>query len=174
MEQNKLNEIIEDQTKRALWEVKNVIDCVPDSLWNKEQCEMPLWKHIYHMLHSLDLWFINPRDKHYCEPSIHSENLNNLDIITDKTLSRNDIENYFKEIEIKITDYITKLNDEELLDYPENCEYTKFTLILAQYRHLHTHMGMIMGFIIDDTGLWPNVLGLTCPIPQNKDYDKYC
>lgn len=32
MEQNKLNEIIEDQPKRALWEVKNVIDCVPDSL----------------------------------------------------------------------------------------------------------------------------------------------
>ena len=53
-----------------------------------------------------------------------------VDIITDKTLSRNDIENYFNEIEIKITDYITKLNDEELLDYPENCEYTKFTLIL--------------------------------------------
>lgn len=80
MKQNKLNEIIEYQTKRALWEVKNVIDCVPDSLWNKEYCDMPLWKHIYHMLHSLDLWFINPRDKHYCEPSIHSENLNNLDI----------------------------------------------------------------------------------------------
>lgn len=32
MKQHKLNEIIEDQTKRALWEVKNVIDCVPDSL----------------------------------------------------------------------------------------------------------------------------------------------
>ena len=43
MGQNKLNEIIEDQTKRALWEVKNVIDCVPDSLWNKEYCDMPLW-----------------------------------------------------------------------------------------------------------------------------------
>ena len=135
---------------------------------------MPLWKHIYHMLNSLDMWFINPRDKKYCEPSIHTENLNNLDIITDKVLSHSDIENYFKAIEIKIADYITKLNDEELLDYPENCEYTKFTLILAQFRHLHTHMGMIMGFIIDDTGLWPNVLGLTRPIPQNEDYNKYC
>lgn len=36
MKQNTQNEIIADQTKRALWEVKNVIDCVPDSLWNKE------------------------------------------------------------------------------------------------------------------------------------------
>ena len=116
MKQNTINEIIDDQTKRALWEIKNVIDCVPDSLWNKEYCDMPLWKHIYHTLHSLDLW----------------------------------------------------------LDYPDNCEYAKFTLILAQFRHLHTHMGLIMGFIIDDTGLWPNVLGLTCPIPQNDDYNKYC
>ena len=31
-----------------------------------------------------------------------------------------------------------------------------------------------MGFIIDDTGLWPNVLGLTHPIPSNEDYNKYC
>lgn len=28
MKQNTLTEIIADQTKRALWEVKNVIDCV--------------------------------------------------------------------------------------------------------------------------------------------------
>lgn len=118
---------------------------------------MPLWKHIYHMLHSLDLWFINPRDKNYCEPSIHSENLNNLDVLSDKTLTRDDIDNYFNLIEFKIKDYISKLTDEELLEYP-----------------LHTHMGMIMGFIIDDTGLWPNVLGLNHPIPQNEDYNKYC
>ena len=135
---------------------------------------MPLWKHIYHTLHSLDLWFINPRDKNYFEPSIHSENLNNLDAVSSKTLSRNDIDNYLSQIRIKIDKYISNLTDEELLDFPENCEYTKFTLILAQFRHLHTHTGMIMGFIIDDTGLWPNVLGLTYPIPQSGDYNKYC
>ena len=174
MKQNTMTGIIAEQTKRALWEIKNVIDCVPDSLWNKEYCDMPLWKHIYHTLHSLDLWFINPRDKNYFEPSIHSENLNNLDAVSSKTLSRNDIDNYFNQIRIKIDKYISNLTDEELLDFPENCEYTKFTLILAQFRHLHTHMGMIMGFIIDDTGLWPNVLGLTHPIPSNGDYNKYC
>lgn len=93
MKQNTLIEIISDQTQRMLWEVNNVIDCVPNILWNKEYCDMPLWKHIYHMLH---------------------------------------------------------------------------------FRHLHTHMGMLMGFVIDDAGLWPNVLGLTRPIPQNGDYNKYC
>lgn len=126
------------------------------------------------MLHSLDLWFINPCDRNFREPSIHTENLNNLDAVCDKALSRKDINNYFKQIENKINNYITNLSDKNLLEYPENCEYTKFNLIIAQFRHLHTHMGMIMGFVIDDAELWPNVLGLTRPIPQNGAYNKYC
>lgn len=70
MEQKSCSDIIKDQTIRALWEVKNVIDCVSDELWDKAYCQMPLWKHIYHTLHSLDLWFINPRDAHYKEPQV--------------------------------------------------------------------------------------------------------
>ena len=73
MKQNTFVEIIEDQTRRALWEVKNVIDCVPDDLWNRLYCDMPCWKHIYHMLHSLDLWYINPRDTEFKEPSFHKK-----------------------------------------------------------------------------------------------------
>ncbi len=173
MNQNNLVEIIEDQTNRALWEIKNVIDCVPDELWNKEYCDMPLYKHIYHMLHSLDLWYINPRDILNTEPEIHEENLNNLDAQSYKKLSRKDINDYYDDIKYKIKNYVSSLSDKQLLEYPDYCEYTKFTLIIAQFRHLHTHMGMIMGFIIDDTHLWPNVLGLENPIPKG-DYEKYC
>ena len=172
MEQNTLIQIIEEQTNRALWEVRNAIDCVPEELWNKEYCEMPCWKHIYHMLHSLDLWYINPRDQNFQEPAIHEKDLNNLDVISQKVLSREEIEHYFTCIEKKIRAYISDLTDEQLLEYPPECEYCKFTLILAQFRHLHSHMGMIMGFIIDDTGLWPKVLGLEKPFPDGK-YDKY-
>ncbi|HJB95747.1 MAG TPA: hypothetical protein H9765_09055 [Candidatus Mediterraneibacter intestinigallinarum] len=32
LKQNTLVDIIDEQTRRALWEVKNVIDCVPDDL----------------------------------------------------------------------------------------------------------------------------------------------
>lgn len=172
MEQICLVDIIKDQTERALWEVNNVIDCIPDELWNKEYCEMPCWKHVYHMLHSLDRWYINPRDITYMEPSIHVEHLDNLDIPTDNILSRDEIMQYYEAIKVKINTYITSLQDSQLLEFPKECEYTKFTLILGQFRHLHSHMGMIMGFIIDDTGLWPRVLGLEHPIPMN-DYSKY-
>lgn len=171
-EQNSFVEIIREQTRRALWEVKNVIDCIPDELWDKEYCEMPCWKHVYHMLHSLDLWYINPRDKNYREPAIHEENLNNLDVVSQKRLSREEINRYFSDIDGKINAYLKQLTDEMLREYPEDCEWSRFTLILAQFRHLHSHMGMLMGFIIDDTGLWPRVLGLTQPFPEGE-YSKY-
>ncbi len=172
MEQSTLVDIIEEQTKRALWEVKNVIDCVPDDLWDKRYCDMPCWKHIYHMLHSLDLWYINPRDTNFRESSIHEADLNNLDVVSSKSLSREEISDYFSDVKNKILSYISELEDEKLLEYPVGCEYCKFTLILAQFRHLHTHMGMIMGFIIDDKNLWPRVLGLEMPFPE-KGYSKY-
>lgn len=172
MNQDSYTDIIADQTDRMLWEVKNVIDCVPDHMWDEIYCEMPLWKHIYHMLHSLDLWFINPRDENFQEPSVHRKDLNNLDIVTDGSLTRPEIDDYFQRISARIQNYTSSLTDRELAEMPKNCEYTKFTLILAQYRHLHTHMGMIMGFIVAGTGLWPRVVGLEGKIPQG-DYDKY-
>lgn len=169
-----LTAIIEEQTNRALWELKNVIDCVPQNLWDNEYCDMPLYKHIYHTLHSLDFWFINPFDKNYTEPYFHISDLNNLDILTDRKISNDEIYDYYFSIEQKIKRYIKDLTDEELLTKPIDCKYNKFTLILAQFRHLHTHMGMIMGWIISETGKWPTVLGLEHPIPRDDNYDKFC
>ncbi len=172
LNQKTLTDIIEEQTNRALWEVKNVIDCIPEKLWNKGYCAMPCWKHVYHMLHSLDLWYINPRDPNFQEPPIHKKDLNNLDVVSDIVLSRKDINIYFSSVKEKIEEYISGLTDEQLLEFPPDSEYSRFTLILAQFRHLHTHMGMLMGFVIDDTGLWPRVLGLEKPFPEG-DYEKY-
>lgn len=106
------------------------------------------------------------------EPPIHKKDLNDLDVKSDISLSRRDINIYFSSVKEKIEEYISELTDEQLLEFPPNCEYSRFTLILAQFRHLHTHMGMLMGFVIDDTGLWPRVLGLEKPFPEG-DYEKY-
>ena len=172
MKQDSYVAIFSEQTERMLWEVKNIIDCIPDTLWDKTYCNMPMWKHVYHMLHSLDLWFINPRDRYFTEPAIHEKDLNNLDILPTKNLKRSEIDDYYDDIKSKITYYLDGLCDEDLLSYPPNCEYTKFTLILAQFRHLHCHLGMLMGFIIDDAGKWPKVLGLESKFPFGE-YDKY-
>jgi len=122
------------------------------------------------MLHSLDLWFINPRDPRYQEPDIHEKDLNNLDVVSQKDLTRQEIDSYIEKTELRIMNYSDHLTTEELLSRPDNCEYSRFTLIMAQHRHLHTHMGMIMGFIIDDTGLWPRVLGLENVLPFTETH----
>lgn len=168
MLQESLSAILADQTERALWEVENVIDCVPDEQWDKVYCQMPLWKHIYHMLHSLDLWFINPRDRQFDEPPFHEEGLNDLNVTTERQLGRKAINDYSTQIQEKIKRYLASLQDEYLLERPEGCEYTRFTLILAQHRHLHTHLGMVMGFIVAETGLWPKVVGLEGEIPRGR------
>lgn len=172
MVQDSLVAIIAEQTDRALWEVKNGIDCVPDALWHKPYCGAPCWQHIYHMLHSLDLWYINPRDQEFQEPDIHKPDLNDLDVPPDTVLSREQINLYVTCISEKLRSCLSTLTDGQLLEYPPDCEYCRFTLILAQFRHLHSHLGMIMGFIIDDTGRWPRVLGLEGAFPTG-DYDKY-
>ena len=173
MKQDNYLDIIRDQTERALWEVGNIINCIPDSLWRKCYCCMPMWKHVYHMLHSLDLWLINPRDNDFREPPFHEQDLNNLDVPSEKELSKDELVDYYVNTKMKILDYFYDLPEGALLQTPSGCEYTRFTLILAQHRHLHSHMGMIMGFIIQDTGLWPRVIGLEQDIPTDGTYDKY-
>ena len=62
-------------------------------------CDMPVWKHAYHMLHSLDQWYINPNV--YTEPDFHVPGLNSLYIASDKSLSREELMNYLEGIKTK-------------------------------------------------------------------------
>ena len=160
------SEIIRDQTKRSIWSLKNVINCVSEEYWHKKYCEMPFWKHIYHTVHSLDRWYINP--ERYAEPDVHAENMNNLDVQTNEILSRADMGNYLNAVSEKITDYLSGLTDKMLSAKPEGCDYSRLHLILAQHRHLDMHIGMMMGFIIADTGMWPRVMGMQSEFQDNQ------
>ena len=68
-------------TKRALWETENLLACIPDELWNKRYDAIPMWKYVYHMLYSMDRWYINPKDSNYCDPEFHIPGLNDLNVI---------------------------------------------------------------------------------------------
>lgn len=151
-------EAVKDQTKRTFWSLRNVMDCIPDSNWSLPYCGVPLWKHVYHTLHSLDKWYINPFDYH--EPDFHAEGLSDLNTNTTAYLSRDLLETYASEVEAKLAGYLDGLTDRKLLEKPPECPYTRFHLILAQHRHADMHIGIIMGDIISDTGHWPKVLGL--------------
>ena len=95
-----------------------------------------------------------------------------LDIYPATHLSRRDMDGYFYTIKAKLSIYLTSLHDEDLLQRPENCEWTRFTLILSQYRHLYMHMGMLMGFVEAETGLCPRILQVG-EEPPTPPYDPY-
>jgi hypothetical protein len=168
MNESNYIEIIKEQTQRSLWSIGNVIAGISDKYWDKVYCEMPLWKHVYHTLHSLDRWYINPQ--RYCEPAFHEKDLNNLDVLTTKVLSHEELTNYFHAVKEKIEVYNESLIEDELLQKPDGCKWSRFTLITAQLRHLHYHTGIIMGFIIAETGMWPQVIGLEQDIPEGEDF----
>lgn len=156
---------IRDQTERALWETRNVMVCLADAgLWDKPYCGAPAWQHAYHMLHSLDRWYINP--ERYQQPPFHTEGLDNLDRPVHNHLTLEQVLDYHAQISCKLRKYLENLTEAELEQCPEGCRWTRLTLVLAQMRHLHSHMGMLMGFLIADQEKWPFVLGLTRPIPE--------
>ena len=159
---------VAEQTDRTLWEVKNVIDCISDALWTRSFSGAPVYRHVYHMLHSLDRWFINPNDESYREPSIHVSGLNDLDETLSLYLSRAQIEAYFAEIREKIGAYVRTLSDEALREKPPACTHTRLELILGQLRHLYAHVGMLMGWIIAFDEKWPLTVGLEKAIPEGK------
>lgn len=80
-------------------------------------CDMPIWKHVYHMLHSCDQWFINPFD--YVEPDFHEPNLNSLDIPSKSMLSREMLSDYLDKVRVKILSFLNSLTDENLYEIPQ-------------------------------------------------------
>jgi len=122
-------------------------------------CDMPIWKHVYHMLHSLDQWYINPCE--YTHPPFHTENLNSLDIPSEEILSREQLREYLRGIESKITEYLDGLYDEMLYEVPCGCTQNRLGLILSQIRHFYAHLGNINGTTIIQTNQWPRVVDIT-------------
>lgn len=147
--------IIKQQTAILFHNVKTaILTCDLDYVL----CEQPVWKHVYHALHSCDQWFINPQK--YEEPPFHVPGLNSLDIQSTRVLSRDKLLDYYEAVNTKISDYLDSLTDIMLYDNPEGSPYSRFALVLGQFCHLYAHLGNINCTTIIQTGQWPRVVGL--------------
>ena len=151
-----LVEIISDKVDVSLHNVATMIKtCDMDYVL----FDVPISKHVYHMLHSMDKWFINPRK--FSEPSIHEADLDNIDIQSEKALSCEMLFEYFESIRDKIREYLLTLCDDMLGEKADGCEFTRLGLILGQLRHLHSHLGNINATTMIVKKKWPRVVGLT-------------
>ena len=161
---------IRDLTSRALWEMENLLAAIPPELWDRRYDGLPMWKYVYHTLYSMDRWFINPQDPDYQDPPPHRKDLADLNAVppAGETLSRQSTEAYFHTVSRKLLDYVETLSDETLSCCPPGCQLSRLKLILGQFRHWHRHMGIIYGFLIQDTGKWPLVLNMFGEVPPGK------
>ena len=122
-------------------------------------CDMPIWKHCYHTLHSCDQWFINPTQ--YEEPPFHETGLNSLDYMGEKVLSREELLAYFEQVKTKILNYLDSLNDENLYEKPDGYKHIRLECIMGQMRHFYCHLGNI-----NATTIIANIcINPTIPIP---------
>lgn len=122
-------------------------------------CDMPIWKHCYHTLHSCDKWFINPMK--YEEPDFHEEGLDSLDYLGDKSLSKEELLVYFARVKSKIFAYLDGLNDANLYENPEGYKHNRLECMIGQMRHFYCHLGNINATTIIETNKWPRVVGMS-------------
>ena len=127
-------------------------------------------RYIFHYLHSLDRFFINPCDYVYEGEKLFGipENLSVIDsnregYVADSTIviEREKLLSYLDYVEEKINSYFETLTAEELLQKPKGCDYSRLELILAQFRHLMWHVGLSSGITFSATGKWNHFTGLS-------------
>jgi len=123
-------------------------------------------RYIFHYLHSVDRFFINPSDYVY-QGSIE-ENLSIIDsarvgYIDDKSIviPRQQLLDYFETVKTKINTFFETLTVEQLIEKPEGCEYSRMEFILAQFRHLMWHVGVSSAISFTSKGEWNEFTGLS-------------
>ncbi len=143
-------EIIKEQTDANYI---NLITAIKTYDRNLSVCGAPAWRYVYHTIHSADKWFINPFV--YDEPEFHETGMDDPNNPCSIELSDEQLLEYLERVRRKTADYIDSLTDDMLAECPENCCMTRLELVLRQFRHISTHIGMVNGLTIEKTGRFP-------------------
>lgn len=127
-------------------------------------------RYIFHNLHSIDRFFINPNDYVYEGERLFgiAEKLSVIDAeragyVDDPSIviAREKLLAYFDFVKDKIEKYFDGLTAEALLQKPEGCESSRLELILAQFRHQMWHAGLSSAITFEGKGIWNKFTGLS-------------
>ena len=127
-------------------------------------------RYIFHNLHSMDRFFINPVNYEYEGEKLFgiSENLSVISTAregyvedTSIVISREKLLAYFEYVKSKIEKYFDQLTGYQLLQKPEGCEYTRLELILGQFRHQMWHVGLSSAITFEGKKIWNEFTGLS-------------
>jgi hypothetical protein len=108
--------IILNETNVLFKNIQTTLDSISEDQMVKTILKWPLSRHFYHMLHSLDQWYINPVN--YVNPPFHVQGMNSFESINTKLLKKSELFEYFVSIKEKILKHIKTLTDKSLLEKP--------------------------------------------------------
>jgi hypothetical protein len=147
--------IISEQTQILYSNIESIFDVITErDLYDTNICDWPLGEQIYHILHSLDQWFINPNQYQEPKPYLIKKGVRG-------EWSKADLFGYYLSIKNKIGLYIENLGSDSLTEKPADCNFTRLALIMGQYRHFMYHIGLIHGCLrVYTRGTSPQYFGL--------------
>lgn len=164
---NTLVKIIREQTEILFQNLEAQINEAPlDTMFDNVNNS----RYLFHAIHSLDRYFINPHHYEYEAEkiigidenlSIIAEDREGYDAAPGFVIERQKLLEYFNFVKAKIFSYLDKLTDEQLAEKPEDCPHTKLALILGQYRHLMFHAGLSEAVNFDTNGTWLKYTGFS-------------
>lgn len=160
MEKIDYKKIIKRRTIQMLNNIENLFSFIPENLYNKKINGYLIWKHLYHMLNSLERNFIDPNDYQY--PVFHEDKLNSLDYKSEKELNKKILYDYYLNIKEKLLNYLNELSDKILLEIIvfRKMKLSRLDFILTQFIHVMWHLGYLSSCMKIKTGEMPEYAGL--------------
>jgi uncharacterized damage-inducible protein DinB len=149
------------QTKILLSNIETTLNGIEENYFNdKSVFHWTIGEQMYHLLSSLDKWFMNPAAESNKESNIYTPN--------EDDLSKDCLINYFSAIKKKIYNYLENLSDNELNEKPEECPYIRLELVMGQLRHAMYHIGFLHACIRIKFGSAPKYIGLDTFLDNDK------
>jgi hypothetical protein len=161
-----ISDSIRTQSKQIFANIQSILDVVNEENLNSTIGVFPVWKQLYHLLHSMDQNFVDPAD--FTEPSFHTKNLDVIFLEAGESPGLARLVEYFEHVRVKIEAYIASLDDRslEVTVAFRDMRLTRMELILAQFRHIFYHVGYLHCCFKTLNGKTPDYVGLYETIPE--------
>ena len=155
-----ISQSVKSQSQQIFANIEILFKSISENDFNMVKGGFVVWKHFYHMIHSIDKHFINP--ELFIEPLFHIKNLDIINYENDTHLTKEQLLVYYEQVRIRTLNYLNNLTENILNETIvfKNMTVTKLELILAQLRHVFYHIGYLHCCIKIEKGETPEYVGL--------------
>ncbi len=160
-----LADSVRNQSRQIFQNIEIVLDALQAEEFASRKGGFATWKHLYHLIHSLDKNLIDPSS--FAEPDFHRKNMDIIYLDTEPALTKSQVEAYYLSVKEKVHAYLGTLTDSKLEEVVvfRDLKLTRLELILAQLRHVFYHIGYLHCCLKLERGETPEYVGIYKSVP---------